>query len=308
MKFDICVFGGCSEDCFFYQNDDGSYNKAPNLVYPGGKGNNQAVAGARAGAKVTIITKLGNDSIGADIIKNLVINHVDTSNIEVINGLNNDYANIYINANDKDNEIHRFGGAIDSFTPDMIEAHKESILASTIVVCQSKCPIEVTEALIDFCEKNNKTLILTPCRPKKFIGRLDLIDRVSIITCNEEECKTIFGTDDLEACASRYPNKLIVTLGPNGVMYHNGQEIVKIAALDVPVVDTTGAGDTLNGNLAYLLSQGIDLHTALDTAQYASAMKIQERSAQAGMPTKEELIKFIASSPTRKITSEQKIY
>ena len=130
MNFDICVLGGCSEDCFFYQNEDGTYNEAPNLVYPGGKGNNQAVAAARAGARVTIITRLGNDTIGADIIKNLVINHVDTSNIEVVNGLSNDYANIYVNANDKDNDIHRFGGAIDSFTPDMIEAHKEAILNS----------------------------------------------------------------------------------------------------------------------------------------------------------------------------------
>lgn len=308
MKFDICVLGGCSEDCFFYQNEDGTYNEAPNLVYPGGKGNNQAVAAARAGAKVTIITKLGNDTIGADIIKNLVINHVDTSNIEVVNGLSNDYANIYINANDKDNDIHRFGGAIDSFTPDMVEAHQDAILNSSVVVCQSKCPIEVTEALIDFCEKNNKPIILTPCRPKKFVDRLDLIDRVSIITCNEEECRTIFGTNDLEACVSKYPNKLIVTLGAGGVMYHNGQEIVRIAALDVPVIDTTGAGDTLNGNLAYLLSQGVDLHSAIDRAQYASAMKIQERSAQAGMPTKDELTKFIAASPARKNLGEVKTY
>ena len=42
----------------------------------------------------------------------------------------------------------------------MIEAHKEAILNSSIVVCQSKCPIEVTEALIDFCEKNNKLFIV----------------------------------------------------------------------------------------------------------------------------------------------------
>ena len=308
MNFDVCVLGGCSEDCFFYQNEDGTYNEVANLVYSGGKGNNQAVAAARAGGKVTIITRLGNDTIGHDIIQNLIDNGIDISNVEVIDGLNNDYANIYVNANDKDNEIRRFGGAIESFTPDMVKVHKEAILNSTIVVCQSKCDIKVTEALIDFCEQNNKPIILTPCRPKKFIDRLDLIDRVSIITCNEEECRIIFGTEDIESCVAKYPNKLIVTLGERGVMYHNGTEVVKIAALDVPVHDTTGAGDTLNGNLAFLLSQGIDLHSAIDRAQYASAMKIQVRSAQAGMPTREQLTTFIAASPARKNVEKNKTY
>ena len=308
MKYDVCVLGGCSVDRNFYQNQDGTYNQVANMIVPGGKGNNQAVAAARAGGRVTLITRIGNDTIGDDIYSNLLSNGIDTSNVEVIDGLGNDYANIYINAYDKDNTIERFGGAIDSFTPDMITAHQDAILNSSIVVCQLKCPIEVTEALIEFCHKNQKTLILTPCRPKKLIGKFDLIDKVSLITCNEEECKTIFGTDDLDACVTRYPNKLIVTLGERGVMYHNGAEIVRIPALDVPVLDTTGAGDTLNGNLAYLLSQGWSLDAALDRAQYASAMKIQVQSAQAGMPTQEQLTKFIAASPARKNDPNKKTY
>lgn len=71
MKYDVCVFGGCSLDQTFYQNVDGTYNKQPSVCSPGGKGANQAVAAARAGAKTTIITRIGKDEIGQKILDNL---------------------------------------------------------------------------------------------------------------------------------------------------------------------------------------------------------------------------------------------
>ena len=69
MKYDICVVGGCSVDQMFYQQIDGTYSDVPDMIVPGGKGSNQAVAAARAGAKVTMITKLGKDNIGNKIIE-----------------------------------------------------------------------------------------------------------------------------------------------------------------------------------------------------------------------------------------------
>lgn len=294
MKYDICVFGGCSIDQMFYQNVDGTYNEVPNLKTQGGKGANQAVAAARAGAKTTIISRLGKDDIGKNIIENLNFNMVDTSHIELVNGLQNDYSDIFINIKDKDNTIKRHSGAIDAFTTDMIDNNSDVILNSNIIVCQLKCPIEVTERLINYCYDHNKTIILTPCRPEKLKDRYDLIDKLTIITCNKKECESIFGTDDIEKCVRMYPNKLIVTLGSEGLIYYNGERIIKMPALDVNVLDTTGAGDTLNGNLAALLAKGIDLQHALRKSMYASSIKIQVKSAQEGMPYKEDLENFIA--------------
>ena len=70
MKYDVCVFGGCSLDQTFFQKVDGSYNEMPDVIAPGGKGANQAVAASRAGAKTTIISRIGNDEIGK---KSLII-------------------------------------------------------------------------------------------------------------------------------------------------------------------------------------------------------------------------------------------
>ena len=293
-KYDVCVFGGASLDQTYYQHEDGSYSNNPDALYNGGKGSNQAVAAARAGAIVAFISRIGKDDIGNRIIENLKYNGVDTNRVDIVEGLENDYSDIYINILDKDNEIIRHGKAIDSFTVDMIENNKDVLLNSTIIVCQLKCPLEVTEALLDFCSKNNKKVILTPCRPQKLANRLDLIDKITYITCNEHECKTIFETDNIQECLKKYPNKLIVTLGSQGLMYYDGNRIVHMPAIEAEVLDTTGAGDTLNGNLAYLLSQGMDLKHALRRSMYASTLKIQVKSAQAGMPYKEQLDSFIA--------------
>ena len=74
MKYDICIFGGCSVDLMFYEKEDGTYNKTPDKIVPGGKASNQAVAASRAGAKVTIITCIGKDKIGETIYNNFNTN------------------------------------------------------------------------------------------------------------------------------------------------------------------------------------------------------------------------------------------
>ncbi len=292
MKYDICIFGGCSVDLMFYEKEDGTYNKTPDKIVPGGKASNQAVAASRAGAKVTIITRIGKDKIGETIYNNFKYNQVDTTNIEMVEGLKNDFAEIYIDLETKDNEIIRNTTAINSFTEDLIDTYKDVILNSKLVVSQLKVPKNISDTLINFCYENNKPIIVTPCNPDKL--SLDLIDKISIITANKKECEAIFKTTNIEECVTKYPNKLIVTLGKDGVIYHDGTSIVKLPAiLSDNLKDTTGAGDTFNGNLAYCLTHNYRLKDAIIRSQYASSMKVQVPTAQAGMPDKEELDKYV---------------
>lgn len=301
MKYDICVFGGCALDSFYFKDENGNLPEVPSLVLPGGKGANQAVAASRAGARVTMISRLGKDEIGQKILENLVYNNITTNNIEVVEGLQNDCSNIIIDNKTKDNEIIRFAGAIDSFTPDMIDRYKKVLLNSKIVVAQMKVPKEVSVELINFCYDNGIPLVVTPCRPKKLSieddpSNKELIDKITYITANKSECETIFGTSDVEKCVTMYPNKLIVTLGNDGVMYHNGSKVVHVpAVLTDKVEDTTGAGDTFNGNFVACLVDGYNFNEAIIRSQYASSLKVQSKGAQDGMPYKDELEKYIVN-------------
>lgn len=304
LKFDICVVGGCSMDMMYYENEHHKFPKKPNVIIPGGKGSNQAVAAARAGANVSIITRLGNDAIGKKILNNLTFNNISTNNVELVKEIQNDYSHILISNSDKDNNIIRFSGAIESFDEDLIERHKNTLLNSKMVVAQFKMPKTASVKLIDFCYDNNIPIMVTPCRPKRLImsedNNRELIEKITYITCNEEECKTVFDlySSPEEACKA-YPNKLIVTLGWRGLVYHDGVKIVYLPAITLDKIeDTTGAGDTFAGNLAYHLTNGYTLYDAIERSQYASAMKIMTKTAQAGMPYKDELDKFIRNTQT----------
>lgn len=299
MRYDVCVFGGCALDQMYYILDDGKYSEKPDLLVPGGKAANQAVAASRAGAVVSIISRLGKDDIGQNILDNLHYNGVLTNNVEVVDGLDNDFANIYID-NNKDNHIERYVGAVNSFTKDMVKRYERVLTTSKIVLAQLKVPKEVTVELINFCYDNSIPLIITPCRAEKLKleddNNKDLIDKITYITANRSECEAIFGTTDIEECVKKYPNKLIVTLGSDGVIYCSGDEVRHIKAINVDnLVDTTGAGDTFTGNLAYCLTHGYSLEDAIERSQYASALKVQSATAQNGMPYKNELDNFIKS-------------
>ena len=298
MKYDICVFGGATLDSFYYKDELGNIPEFPSLVTPGGKGSNQAVAASRAGAKVTMISRLGKDDIGEKILDNLVYNGISTNNIELIDNLQNDCSNIIIDEKSKDNEIIRFTGAINSFTPDMIDAYKNVFLHSKLVLAQMKVPKEVSIELINFCFSHNIPLIITPCKPEKLNiqdpTNEKLINKITYITANKKEWETIFGTDNIEKCVTKYPNKLIVTLGEGGVIYHDGNKIIHIPAINIKnIEDTTGAGDTFAGNLATNLINGLSLKESIIRSQYAASMKIQKKGAQDGMPYKEELSNYI---------------
>lgn len=298
MKYDVCVFGGCSLDATYFQKEDLSYPAAADIIQPGGKGANQAVAASRAGAKVVMLTRLGNDDIGKLIVDNLKKNKIETKFIEMVNGLTNDYSKIFVTKSDGANDIIRQTGAIDSFSPDLVEKYKHVLLNSKIILGQMKAPKEFSIKLINFCYENNLPLIITPCRPEKLKiteqGNLELLDKITYITLNQKECEVIFGTEDINACVKKFPNKLIVTLGIDGVTYFDGKQVVNVPAIKhIIAKDSTGAGDTFCGNFAEGILNGLSLKDAITKAQFASQMQIQIEGAQSGMPTKKELKKFI---------------
>ena len=262
--------------------------KGESISYiPGGKGANQAVAMARLGAEVEMFGCVGEDGNGEILIKNLHNNGVNTSNIKRIENVHTGIAAITVG--EDDNAIVVVPGANARVDCRYVDEVKEALLDAELVVLQHEIPLETVKYVIDICYERGVKTLLNPA-PAYDLDE-EIIKKVTYITPNEHEAKIIFGAEDeLENLLKKYREKLIVTLGEKGVVccLKNG-DILQVPCRQSKVVDTTGAGDTLNGALAVQIVEGVSLERALKFANIAAGISVEKFGAQNGMPFRKEV-------------------
>ncbi len=254
-------------------------------LIPGGKGANQAVAAAKLGAESFMVGCVGNDPNGEFSINNLKSMGVNTDCVEILNGVSTGVANIVVAEND--NSIIVIAGANSCLTEDVIDKHKDIILSADMVLMQLEIPLSTVEYTLKLCAENNVRVLLNPAPAAELNS--SIIEKTTYITPNEHELKLLFGENNTEDVLRQYPNKLIVTMGSEGVKYFDGNEIRLIPSAKVEVVDTTGAGDTFCGSLGSALVRGENLEDAIRFANKAAGFSITKLGAQSGMPTLEQL-------------------
>lgn len=252
---------------------------------PGGKGANQAVAAARLGAEVTMIGCVGDDHLGNSILDNFKSNGVITDYVQPIAGMESGTAHIILA--EGDNSIVVVKAANDCVTPTYVDQAEEAIKGSDIVMIQQEIPEETVVHVSEMCAKYNVPLLLNPA-PARFVPQ-SVVEQAAYITPNEHEAAILFGNEPLSDVLRRYPNKLLVTEGKNGVRYFDGTEEVVVSGYTVNAVDTTGAGDTFNGAFAVALAEGKSLKDSLKFANRAASLSVTKFGAQGGMPTRSEV-------------------
>lgn len=192
----------------------------------------------------------------------------------------------HITLSDNDNSIIVVPSANNEVTPEYVKQALEATKAGDIVLLQQEIPAETVEVAVKYCYEHELISILNPA-PYRDIAD-DVIEQATYITPNETESENMF-EGEVNQALERYPDKLIVTLGELGAMYHDGVEQVEIKGFKRDVKDTTGAGDTFNGALAVGLQRGYDLPKALTFANLAASYSVTGMGAQGGMPTLEDL-------------------
>lgn len=252
----------------------------------GGKGANQAVTAARLGTSVNMIGALGDDTIGERIRENFEANHVNIDGMATIEGATS--GQTLITVANGDNSIIVIPGTNHELTIDHVKAYEDMLLASEFVILQNEIQSDVIKYVIGFCDKNDVKVIYNPAPAMPLED--EWIAKIDYLTPNETEFSTIFGSDTPENILKQYPNHLMITVGEEGVIYHNGEELVRCEAFTVDhVVDTTGAGDTFNGAFAVGLLKGLPFGEAITFGQLAASLSIQKEGAQGGIPTLDEL-------------------
>lgn len=267
---------------------------------PGGKGSNQGVAAKRAGADVTMITKLGKDDFADIALKSFKNEGMDTNLIFQDENEPTGAALIMVDENTSENEIVVTLGACNHITDEDIEKAKESIKNSNVFLTQLETNVDAVEKAVDIAYKSGVKVILNPA-PVQPISD-ELLKKVYILSPNEVEASILSGVkvDSVETAEkaakvlmSRGCENVIVTLGNKGALVVTKEKTEFIKALKVDTVDTTGAGDAYNGGLATALAEGKDIFEAAKFANAVGALSVTKIGTAPAMPYRKEIEEFI---------------
>ena len=260
----------------------------------GGKGANQAVAAARLGGNVTIVTKVGNDIFGKQTIEGLKKENINTGYVFVDENAPSGTALIMVNE-EGENCIVVAPGANAQLLPADIKKVK-NIATAKIILMQLEIPIETIIAVAGNAKANGQQVIINPAPAQKLND--ELLKGLFLITPNETEAFFLTGetvTDDgtaaKAACVllSKGVQNVIITLGRQGAYFQNNNMKLKIDAPLVKAVDTTAAGDTFNGAITVALTENMDWEQALKFAVQAASISVTRLGAQASVPYRKEM-------------------
>ena len=250
----------------------------------GGKGQNQAVAAARAGAATAFIAAVGTDAFAEAMRDGLAGDGIDATLLRTIDGPSGT-ALIAVDDSGENTIIVEPGAnaALDGLTG----SDREAIAAAAVLVMQLEIPLATVIEAADAAAATLTTVLLNaaPIRdlPDALIAALD------ILVVNEHEAAHLEASRPGVALRDLVP-VVVVTLGARGALLQvRGSEDVLIAAPSVTAVDATGAGDTFCGALAAALAQGQALDAAVRFAVVAASLSVETPGAVPSIPAKAEI-------------------
>jgi ribokinase len=244
---------------------------------PGGKGSNQAIAAARAGASVRFLGAVGDDLFAAQLRRALTGAGVDTTGLRQVAGPSG-VAVIVVDGSGE-NSIVVVGGA-NAAVRDLTDLDLAAIADADVLLCQLELPLEVVVAAARQARSAGTTVFLNPSPVQPLPD--ELLDAVDVLIVNETEARQLG-----DAVLDRVPH-LVTTLGARGATLRGPDGGTHHATPPpVQVVDTTGAGDAFAGTLA--ASWPSDAGDALDRACAAGALATTRLGAAASAPTRAEV-------------------
>jgi ribokinase len=256
-------------------------------IFPGGKGLNQSIALARAGAKVIHGGFIGNG--GEFLVDILKESGVDTSRMQSVNGPSG-HAIIQVNKQGQ-NCILLFAGTNHTLTKEYIEYFLADAEENDVLLMQNET--NCIDVAFKIAKEKKMQIAFNPSPFNENIEKLPLED-IDWWFCNEIEGKELFGTPNPERIADlfseKYPKaKLILTLGKHGSLYSDEINRYFQPIFNVEVVDTTAAGDTFTGYFMQTVTAENDAKKALKKASMASSITVSRKGASVSIPTSDEV-------------------
>ncbi len=266
------------------------------LTFPGGKGANQAVAAARAGACVEMLGLVGSDPFGQELLEAVQESRVGTTYLRKISGPSG-IALISVNPQGE-NMIVVSPGANAQLTPEQIPI--QALPNARMILMQMEIPFATVRYVTTQAEDLGIPVFLNPAplHPQT----ADLLNQISLLVLNETEASQLLqaplsspeqALTAAQQLRQRGTEKVVITLGSAGLVYATAEGHGHLPAFTVPVVDTTAAGDGFCGALAAALLAQQSWGSALAFAAAAAGLTVTRRGAQASLPSYQEITDFL---------------
>lgn len=263
---------------------------------PGGKGSNQAVAAARAGADVTFISRIGRDAFGDLAIKTWEAERIRprvARTAEAPTGA----AFIYVHETRGDNAIIVVSGAADSLSPTDVDAAAEAIRSSRVFVTQLEQPVAAAQRGLEIARAAGSITVFNPAPAGAFDDSLFALCDYVVPNETEAEALTGIAVGDLagarragDALLAKGAGTALITLGERGALFHGPDRSLHVPPFATgKVIETAGAGDAFVGGFAAALAGGAD---PLEAARFGSAtagISVTRAGTAPAMPRRAEI-------------------
>lgn len=304
----IVILGDILYDCFVWADrlprKGETVSGYDNGFFSGGKGANQAVQAAKLGAEVYMIGKVGNDDHGRFVLSELESQGVNTKYISIDMEVSTGTCCVHV---DKcgNNAIIVAPMANDRILTAELDQARAIIERADVFISQLQLPPEVVQYALELAKNAGVKTIFDPA-PAREIDDF-LLSLPDYLTPNETEAEFYSGVKSenksldswcrevIVALQQKGANKLILTLGSNGVYYDDKNIIISQQCLPAKTIDTTGAGDSFAAAFAFAIAQDADPETSVLFANAAASLATTKKGGQPAMPTYDEVIDYMSS-------------
>lgn len=291
----ILNFGSCNIDYVYSLDHIVSPGETETTykmeTFSGGKGLNQSIAVAKAGAKIFHAGCIGE---GGQMLEDMMKSSgVDTTYIKKVPEKNG-HAIIQVTAKGE-NSIFLYPGSNAMVEKDYIDSVLADFSENDILLLQNE--ISNIDYIVEKAYEKGMCIILNPSPFNDEIKKIDF-NMLSYIILNEVEAKAVSGSEDAKESLAffqkHYPDlKVMLTLGSRGCIYKDTEIEASQDIFPVEVVDTTAAGDTFTGYFIAGISMGDDIAEVLKTASMASAIAVSRKGAAPSIPKRCEVLEAL---------------
>jgi len=273
-------------------------------VGPGGKGSNQAVAAARAGAEVTFISRIGSDAFGELALTTWKADGI-MPRVKQTATASTGAAFIYVHETRGENAIIVVPGAAMELCAADVEASSDAIRASRVFVTQLEQPVDAARRGLEIARAAGCITVLNPAPAIELDYPLLALSDYVVPNESEAEALTGIAVGDLaaarragDALLAKGAGTALITLGERGALFHAKDRSVHIAPFAAgKVVETTGAGDAFVGGFAASLAGGANPLEAARFGSAAAGISVTRPGTAPAMPRREE-IELVLAKPS----------